>query len=197
MDKSYTLKKLTREKWLNLFEIQYRHPGMDAPHRWLMCSRKDNPITDAAAPDAVVIVPVLNTPDGPRLVLTKEYRVPIADYEVGFPAGLIDEGETVEATVRRELKEETGLDVVKIQHISPPVYTSAGMTDESVCMVLLEAAGAPSDEHTGKHEDIEVILMDADDVRTLLKSGKKIAAKAWGLLYHVAVTGNIGFSDIP
>lgn len=195
-DKDYTLKKLTREKWLNLFEILYRRPGMAGVHRWLMCSRKDNPVADAATPDAVVIVPVLNTPDGPRLVLTKEYRVPIADYEVGFPAGLIDEGETVEATVRRELKEETGLDVVKIRHISPPVYTSAGMTDESVCMVLVEAAGTPSAENTGKHEDIEVILMGADDIRTLLKSGNKIAAKAWGLLYHIAITGKLHFPEM-
>jgi len=195
MNPDYTLKKLTDEKFLNLFEIRSQRPGM-APHRWLMCSRKDNPVADADKPDAVVIVPWMQTPNGPRLVLTREYRVPIADYEVGFPAGLIDPGETPEQTVRRELKEETGLGLVIIHHISPPVYTSAGMTDESVCMVLVEAAGTPTDEHTGQHEDIEVILMTADDVRDLLQSNKKISAKAWGLLYHIAVTGKIQFPDI-
>lgn len=177
-DFDYRIQKLTDKKWLNLFEIQYQRAGMSKPHRWLMCSRKDNPIAGAAEPDAVVIVPILNTSDGPRLVLTKEYRVPIADYEYGFSAGLINGGETVEAAVRRELKEETGLEVVKIHHISIPVYTSAGMTDESVCMVLIEAAGTPSADHNDEHEDIEVLLMTATDIRELLKSGKKIAAKA-------------------
>jgi len=35
----------------------------------------------------------------------------------GFPGGLVDWGETIEAAVRRELKEETGLDLIEISHL--------------------------------------------------------------------------------
>ncbi len=35
----------------------------------------------------------------------------------GFPGGLVDWGETIEMAVRRELKEETGLDLISIQRM--------------------------------------------------------------------------------
>jgi ADP-ribose pyrophosphatase len=189
----YTITKLTEQPWLNLFDVAYSTKD-GSPHHWLMCSRKDKPVEDAAVPDAVVIVPIVRTPAGNRLVLTKEFRVPIDDGESGFPAGLIDANETIESTVRRELKEETGLDVVTIHHVSPPVYSSAGLSDESCCMVLVTAAGKPSTLLNESHEQIEVLLYDIGDIRKLLKSNKKIAAKAWGLLYHFAATGRIEFS---
>lgn len=192
MSKDYTIQKLTRQPWLNLFDVEY-HTKDGSAHHWLMCSRKDKPVEDAGIPDAVVIVAILPTSEGNQLVLTKEYRAAIGDFEYGFPAGLIDTKETIESTVRRELKEETGLAIKTIHHVSPPVFSSAGLSDESCCMVLVTAAGVPSTEHNEAHEQIEVLLYDAGDIRALLKSDKKIAAKAWGLLYHFASAGNIEF----
>ena len=196
MTKPYSIEKLTDEKWLNLYDVEYQRRTMKQPHHWLMCSRKENPVADAARPDAVVIVPILKMPEGNRLVLTKEFRVPIWDGEYGFPAGLIAKNETIESTVKRELKEETGLDVFNIHHISMPVYSSAGLSDESCCMVLVEAVGTPSTHLNEEHEDIEVVLMDIDGIRKLLKSEKKIATKAWGVLYHFAIMGNIQFNNL-
>ena len=40
-------------------------------------------------------------------------------------------------------------------------------------------------------EDIEVLQMDVEGIRQLLDSDKKIAAKAWGLLYSYAASGKI------
>lgn len=192
MSKHHTIKKLTNQPWLNLYEVEYSTKD-GSVHHWLMCSRKDKPAEDAAVPDAVVIVPILATEQGNRLVLTKEFRATIDDSEYGFPAGLIDEKESIESTARRELKEETGLEVEAIHHISEPVYSSAGLTDESCCMVLVTAKGSPSTHLNEAHEQIEVVLCDVKDIRALLKSKKKIAAKAWGLLYHFATTGYIEF----
>ncbi len=193
MTPPYTLTKLTEKPWVNLFDVEYLTKN-GSPHHWLMCSRKDKPVEDAAVPDVVVIAGILPAPQGNRLVLTKEFRVPINDGEYGFPTGLIDENESVESAVRREMKEETGLDVVTIHHISPPVYSSAGLTDEACCMALVTVAGTPSTHLNEEHEQIEVGLYDVDAIAALLTSDKKIAAKAWGLLYHFTVTGRIEFA---
>ncbi len=189
-DDSYKLKKLTNCDWANLFEVRSKRKG-HAERSWVMCSRKDRPVEEAANADAVVIVATIETSEGTRLVVTKEFRVPIWDYEYGFPAGLINGDENLEQAVTRELKEETGLDLAKIKHISSPVFSSAGLTDESCYMVLVEAKGAVSDKWLDETEDIEVLLLDVEGIRVLLASNKKIAAKAWGLLYHYAQTGRM------
>jgi ADP-ribose pyrophosphatase len=72
-----------------------------------------------------------------------------------------------------------------------PVFSSAGLTDESCHMVLVEAKGQVSDKWLDDTEDIEALLLDVEGIRDLLASNKKIAAKAWGLLYHYAQTGQI------
>ena len=186
----FKLSKLTNCKWINLFEVFYNRK--DQPKRsWLMCSRKDRPITDAGVADAVVIIPTIKTKAGVRLVVTKEFRVPIWDYEYGFPAGLIDDGEDIAETVKRELNEETGLELVKINHISKPVYSSAGLSDESCCMAMVEARGEVSNQYQEPSEDIETILMNVDDIKTLLQSQSKVAAKAWGILYYYVKIGKI------
>ena len=191
----FNLTKLTDCEWINLYEVDYADKN-GSVSSWAVVSRKSEPITDAASPDAVVIVPVLDTPEGKRLVVTKEFRVPIWDCEYGFAAGLIDEGQTIEQTIEKELKEETGLDLVKIVHISSPVYSSSGMTDESCCMAIVEAKGQVSDEHLEDSEQIEAMLMDVDDIQELLESGKKISAKAWGLFYCCVTAGSVDLLNI-
>ena len=127
--------KLTDLKWLNMFEVAY----VDKNGRnksWQIATRAREPkcVTGRFTnPDAVVIVP-FHTPEN-KIDITREYRVPLADYEYGFPAGLVDDGESIEQAARRELKEETGLTLTRVIDISPPIYSSAGMTDESVVMV--------------------------------------------------------------
>ena len=190
MPDSYKLNKLTDCRWANLFEVRFeRNAGPEKS--WIMCSRKDKPGEDAGKADVVVIVATIETNEGRKLVVTKEFRVPIWDYEYGFPTGLIDDGESVEETVSRELREETGLELVRIDHVSAPVFSSAGLTDESCHMVLAEARGEVSDEWLDDSEDIEVLLLDVTGVRDLLASDKKIAAKAWGLLRNYATSGRI------
>ena len=190
MSEDYEIKKLTDCQWANLYEVIYKGKNGSA-RKWTVASRKDKPIVDADKPDAVVIIPIIETQDGKRLVTTKEWRVPIGDYEYGFPAGLIEDGRSIEQTIKDELKQETGLDVVKIRHISNPVYSSPGLTDESCCMAIVEAAGRISGEFLEDSEDIETLLMDVDDIKELLASGKKVSAKAWGFLYDITQSGKI------
>ena len=56
-------------------------------------------------PGAVMIVPLLD--DG-RLVIERQYRYPVAQVMVEFPAGKLEAGEPSLACAIRELAEETG-----------------------------------------------------------------------------------------
>ncbi|MDR0275321.1 MAG: NUDIX hydrolase [Burkholderiaceae bacterium] len=62
-------------------------------------------------PGAVVIIPVLGEAGdaaGCRVILERQYRYPMRQVIVEFPAGKLDPGEQALACAQRELREETG-----------------------------------------------------------------------------------------
>lgn len=60
-------------------------------------------------PGAVMIIPLLRESDGSiRLVLERQFRYPIGQVMIEFPAGKLDAGETTASCAQRELMEETG-----------------------------------------------------------------------------------------
>ena len=61
-------------------------------------------------PGAVMVVAEL--PDG-RLVLERQFRYPVGQVMIEFPAGKLDPGESVLACAQRELHEETGYTAVE------------------------------------------------------------------------------------
>lgn len=69
-----------------------------------------------------------------RYLVEREYRVGPNGFAYGLPAGIIDDGESVETAALRELREETGVvpdseDSIRIRNIAE-TYSSEGMTDE-------------------------------------------------------------------
>ena len=184
--------KRTDLKWLNMFEVAYIDKN-GHNRSWQVASRAKEPkcITKKfAVPDAVVIVPWHCAEN--KIVITREYRIPLADFEYGFPAGLIDAGETIEQASRRELKEETGLEVTRFTGISPPIYSSAGMSDESVVMVYVECDGNPSTANNTGSEVIEVELISPSQAFRLCENPSlKFDAKAWLVLSGFAKYGHL------
>lgn len=81
--------------------------------------------------DAVGILAILERPNGPEILLQKQFRPPVGKVCVEIPAGLIDEGETAEACAIRELKEESGYRGEVITHdgasLSPLMFNDPGI----------------------------------------------------------------------
>jgi ADP-ribose pyrophosphatase len=177
------VRKLTDERHVNLFSVDFDNNGHKG--RWVFASRKKQPYGGRSG-DAVIIVPVLRNPgEPPRLVMIREFRVPVGDHVIGLPAGLIDPGEGVEETVRREVHEETGLEVARIERVTQPLYPSAGLTDESVVMAFVEVRGDPSaGPHLEPSESLEVLFLDHEAVCRLCDDQTpNVDAKAWMVLY--------------
>lgn len=77
--------------------------------------------------EAVMIVPIVDD----HLILIQEYAVGLESYELGFPKGLIDPGETPLEAANRELKEEIGYGAEQFDTLSKltlaPSYFSSKM----------------------------------------------------------------------
>lgn len=187
-----TVKKITDCKHLNLFSIRYNDRG-NCEKQWIFASRSErlNPFEkDYTKPDAVVIVPYHKQEE--KLVVIKEFRVAIDGYQYGFPAGLVDKDESVEQAGKRELFEETGLTVTKVLKKSPAVFSSSGMTDESVSMMFVECEGRPTSRFNEASEDIEVMMLSREQASDIVCDSRiKFDVKLWIVLNTFASQGII------
>ena len=183
-------RKLTDLPHLNLYRTHYEDRNGD-PRAWVFASRQDPPRLMSGQwdiPDAVVIVPYHISRH--KLVIIEEFRVVLGGYQYGFPAGLMDAGETVVETCRRELFEETGLSVHRILRQSPPVYSSSGITDEAVSMVFVECDGTPSNAANESSEDIRTLFVGKEEARALCAAtDRRMDVKTWVVLSTFAQSG--------
>ena len=184
------VKKLTDYKHLNLFSVNYTD-RKNYDKQWIFASRSQdiNPLENKVTnPDAVVIIPF--HVQKAQLVLIKEFRVPIGRYHYGFPAGLVGRDENIEMAGKRELYEETGLELGKILKKSPAVFSSSGMTDESVSMLFVECKGIPTNRFNKASEDIEVIMLSQKAAADLISDNMiKFDVKSWIVLNTFATYG--------
>ena len=162
-------KTLVTSKYLEFKETYYEIVLGGKVHRW-------NWVQRPSKTSAVVIAATV----GDNLVLIKEYRVPLGGYIYELPAGLIDEGETPVEAGLREFHEETGLTILKVSEVSPLVFNSPGLSDESAVLMFAEATGIVSKLKQQASEDIEVMLYSRAAVQDLMADPDvKIGAKAW------------------
>ena len=118
-------------------------------------------------PDSVVLI--LTDESGQRLLINREYRMAMAQWIYNFPAGLIDPGETVEESARRELWEETGLRLVRIDDVLDGSYSAVGFANERNACVFGVAAGT-FQKSTSDAEEIVPGWYTRSELKALLRT---------------------------
>jgi len=89
--------ELLRGRFLHAFRDTVRLPNQNLSTREYVVH-----------PGAVMVIPMLETPDGLRLVMERQFRYPVGQVMTEFPAGKLDPGEDPWLCAQRELQEETG-----------------------------------------------------------------------------------------
>jgi NADH pyrophosphatase NudC (nudix superfamily) len=84
---------------------------------------------------------------------------------------MLEEDETIEECIARELYEETGLKLNKIKKILPPSYAALAISDVTTYIAIVETEeGVISEEHTSSNEEITAALYTRDEVKKLLET---------------------------
>ena len=183
-------------KFISLYDLEYVNKLNQDKH-WSVVTRKSkediqdiylNGKEDNADAVAIVAYHV----EYKKLVVIKQFRVPVNNYIYEIPAGLIDKGEDILKTVRRELKEETGLNLLDIneKYSKSKTYLSPGMTDESVALIFCTCNGEISEDYLEANEDIKTILVSQEEAKAILESDEKIDIKAFLMLQNFVLLGD-------
>ncbi len=118
--------------------------------------------------------------DDGKVVLVRQFRKPVERELLELPAGLINEGESPEDAILREIAEETGYRAQKIDKLLD-FYIGPGFTDAKIHLFLASdlTAGKPSPD---EDEEIEVVTIDLEDAISRLGSEIVDAKTIIGLL---------------
>ncbi|MFA6860122.1 MAG: NUDIX hydrolase [Clostridia bacterium] len=134
MAKFVKLKKLTQNKYLNMFVAEYDLPNGKMNYEFASRKKDDELtiLTGKTSSDAVRAIPYFEKNGKTFVVLIKEYRFAINKFIYGVPAGLVDNGEKPEEAMKRELLEEIGAKTLEIKKTEKACFSSAGLSDEAI-----------------------------------------------------------------
>ena len=122
--------------------------------------------------------------DDPSVLMLKQYRYAAGGSIWEVPAGVLEPGETPEECARRELKEETGADAERFEHLTT-IYTTPGFTDERIHLFLATGI-TPGRAQPMADEFFEVRAMPVSHALELIRDGEIADSKSIVALLYVA-----------
>lgn len=176
------IEKKQEGKFINRYDVTYETvDNKEKVYEIISRKRALNNIVDLQGdkPDAVVVI--VNDESGEKILINKEFRLAVGDWVYNFPAGLIDPGEVPEQSAKRELWEETGLELYEITDFIGESYSAVGFSNEINVCVVGKARGEFK-ESTSTVEEIEAGWYTKAEIRELLKTAK-FAARTQAYCY--------------
>ncbi|MBR3738914.1 MAG: NUDIX hydrolase [Clostridia bacterium] len=176
------IRKIHEGKFITRYDVDYI-TAEGNPKTYEIISRNGNirTLEDLQNRQANAVVMVLTDESGERILVNREFRMAMAQWIYNFPAGLIDPGESAEESARRELWEETGLRLVKIDNVLDNSYSAVGFSNErNVC--VFGVAEGEFRKSTSDAEEIVPGWYTKEEIKQLLRT-EPFAARTQAYCY--------------
>jgi len=132
----------------------------------------------AGSNGAVMIVPIL---DNETILLIREYSAGTNDYQLAFPKGLMETGETVEQAANRELKEEIGYGAKTI-HPMKKMTLAPGYLTHKMNLVMAEDL-FPESLIGDEPEPLELVKWSISDIDSIIEQADFTEARSIAALF--------------
>ena len=106
-----------------------------------------------------------------EVILVKQYRHPIEETILELPGGFIDEKETAEMAIARELQEETGYEFSAFQYLGR-VAANPGVLNNFTALFLATGGKKVTEQQLDDHEEIEINFFSIADVKEMLMNNE-------------------------
>jgi len=150
-------KKVFNCKVLSVWESYCKSPESQPNHG------EPQVFTVIDAVDWVIVVPVLNKPEGKQFVMVRQWRHGSQSLSLEFPGGVMEHGETPEEAAERELLEETGYKAEKIEKLGEFSPNPAIMSNK-IHFFLAENLSGNGKQCLDDDEYIEITAVDTTEV---------------------------------
>lgn len=175
------MKKVREGKYLKNYTLTYLNKnGKEKIYEMVSHSNLKNFEDIGARTNGVVVVAYQED----KLLLLREFRMGVNRYIINLVAGFVESGETLEECARRELYEETGLQVTRVINTLSPSYAAVTISDTKTSTIFVEAAGKIAD-YTSENEDIVARFYTREEVKELLKT-EEFSSKSQIVSYFFA-----------
>lgn len=177
--------KVRDGKYLKNYEITYLNK-LGREKKYEIVSRRD--LSGAkdlgGAPSGVSIIATNND----SLLLLHEFRMGVNRNVYNLCAGMIENGEDIEACIARELYEETGLKVKEIKKILPPSFAAVAFSDTTTYIAFVEVEG-DFEDNSSANEQISAKFYTRPEVTALIDAGEPFSSRAQLAAYLFSVGG--------
>ncbi len=160
------MEKVRDGKYLKSYELTYLNKS-GKEKKYEIVSRKEllSPEDIGKRSSGVSIIATC----GDKMLLLHEFRMGVNKRIYNLCAGMMEENESIEECIARELFEETGLCLKEIKHILPPSYAAVAISDTKTYIAFVEVEGTLED-HSSDNEEIEASFYTREEVKKLLET---------------------------
>jgi ADP-ribose pyrophosphatase len=118
-----------------------------------------------------------------EVIMVKQYRHPIGQTILELPGGFIDENESHEEAMARELMEETGYEFSSVEQVGI-IAANPGVLNNFTCLFLARGGKKTGLQNLDHNEEIEVVTISLEELKKLFLENKIVQSLHTNCIFY-------------